>query len=110
MQITRRYDGFFSRVDMGDKGSKYIILFGTPIAHEKDEELALRCALELSKLTQCPARFGINTGYVYCGGIGSARRQEYTVIGVAVNLAARLIPAASLCATFVPRFPPANRS
>jgi class 3 adenylate cyclase/tetratricopeptide (TPR) repeat protein len=94
MQIARRYDGFFSGVDMGDKGSKYIILFGTPIAHENDEELALRCALELSTLPQCPARFGINTGYVYCGGIGSARRQEYTVIGDAVNLAARLMQAA----------------
>jgi class 3 adenylate cyclase/tetratricopeptide (TPR) repeat protein len=94
MQITQRYDGFFSRVDMGDKGSKCIILFGTPIAHENDEELALRCTLELSKLAQCPARFGINTGYVYCGGIGSARRQEYTVIGDAVNLAARLMQAA----------------
>jgi class 3 adenylate cyclase/tetratricopeptide (TPR) repeat protein len=94
MRITHRYDGFFSRVDMGDKGSKYIVLFGTPIAHEADDELALRCALELCTLDQCPARFGINTGYVYCGGVGSVRRQEYTVIGDAVNLAARLMQAA----------------
>ncbi|HVA93117.1 MAG TPA: adenylate/guanylate cyclase domain-containing protein, partial [Chloroflexota bacterium] len=95
MRVVKRYDGFFSRVDMGDKGSKHIILFGTPIAHENDEERALRCALELNKLPQCPARFGINTGYVYCGGIGSARRQEYTVIGDAVNIAARLMQAAA---------------
>ncbi len=35
---------------MGDKGSKFIVLFGTPIAHENDEERALRCALELRAL------------------------------------------------------------
>jgi len=94
MRIVERYGGFFSRADMGDKGSKYIILFGTPVAHEDDEERALRCALELIKLPHCPARLGINTGYVFCGGIGSTRRQEYTVLGDAVNLAARLMQAA----------------
>jgi adenylate cyclase len=94
MRIVERYGGFFSRADMGDKGSKYIILFGTPIAYENDEERALLCALELIKLPHCPARFGINTGYVFCGGIGSEHRQEYTVIGDAVNLAARLMQAA----------------
>ncbi len=94
MQVVKRYDGFLSQVDMGDKGSKHIILFGTPIAHENDEERALRCALELSKLPQCPARFGINTGYVYCGGIGSTRRREYSAMGDAVNIAARLMQAA----------------
>ncbi len=94
MRIVKRYDGFLSQVDMGDKGSKHIILFGTPIAHENDEERALRCALELRTLPQCPAHFGINTGYVYCGGIGSARRREYTAMGDAVNVAARLMQAA----------------
>ncbi len=94
MRVVDRYGGFFSRADMGDKGSKYIVVFGTPVAHEDDEERALRCALELNHLPHCPARFGINTGYVFCGGIGSTRRQEYTVIGDAVNLAARLMQAA----------------
>jgi hypothetical protein len=92
---VERYDGFFSRADMGDKGSKYIILFGTPIGHEDDEERALHCALELIQLPHCPTRIGINTGYVFCGGIGSANRQEYTVIGDTVNLAARLMQAAA---------------
>ena len=96
MRIVERYEGFFSRADMGDKGSKYIILFGTPVAHEDDEERALRCALELIKLPHCPACFGINTGYVFCGGIGSTHRQEYTVLGDAVNLAARLMQASEM--------------
>jgi len=57
MRITQRYDGFFSRVDMGDKGSKFIVLFGTPIAHEDDEARALRCAAELRTLPHCSVRW-----------------------------------------------------
>lgn len=98
--IVHRYGGYLNKVDMGDKGSKYIILFGAPIAHEDDEERALACALELRDL-QLPTLaipptigIGIRTGYVYCGQVGSPQRQEYTVMGYAVNLAARLMQVA----------------
>jgi len=93
MRIVERYGGYFSRADMGDKGSRYLVLFGAPIAHEDDEERALRCALELIALPPGPARIGVNTGFVFCGGTGSDRRQEYTVMGDAANLAARLMQA-----------------
>ena len=98
--IVHRYGGYLNKVDMGDKGSKYIILFGAPIAHEDDEERALACALELRDLrvpalaTQPTIGIGIRTGYVYCGQVGSPQRQEYTVMGYAVNLAARLMQVA----------------
>ena len=92
--LVHRYDGYLNKVDMGDKGSKYIVLFGAPIAHEDDAERALRCALELKALPDTPVRIGINIGFVYCGQVGSAVRQEYTVMGDAVNLAARLMQAA----------------
>lgn len=94
MRVAQRYDGYLSQVDMGDKGSKYVVLFGAPIAHENDEERAVRCALELSRLPHCVARFGVNTGRLYCGSVGSLARQEYTVMGDAMNLAARLMQAA----------------
>ncbi len=61
MEVVKRYDGFLSQVDMGDKGSKHIILFGTPIAHENDEERALRCALESAKQATAVARFGLGS-------------------------------------------------
>ena len=91
IRIVHRYDGHLNKVDMGDKGSKYIALFGAPVAHEDDEERALRCALELVQLPDVPLSIGVNTGFVYCGQVGSAARQEYTVMGDAVNLAARLM-------------------
>ncbi len=93
IRSVERYGGYLNKVDMGDKGSKYIVLFGAPVAHENDEERAIRCALELSAL-DVPARIGVNSGFVYCGHVGSETRREYTVIGDAVNLAARLMQAA----------------
>ena len=95
INIVERYDGYLNKIDMGDKGSKAIILFGAPIAHEDDAGRALRCALEIRDLPQASVHIGINTGYAFCGQVGSPERQEYTVMGDAVNLAARLMQAAS---------------
>lgn len=93
LRIVQRYDGYLNKVDMGDKGSKVIILFGAPVAHEDNDERALRCALELRALPGITTRIGINTGMAFCGLIGAEARQEYTVIGDAVNLSARLMQA-----------------
>ena len=91
LRIVHRYEGYLNKIDIGDKGSKYIVLFGVPLAHEDDDERALRCALELRALpAEVNTRIGINAGFVFCGLVGSAVRREYTVIGDAVNLAARL--------------------
>jgi predicted ATPase len=38
---------------------------------------------------------GITTGWVFCGPIGNQQRREYTLVGNAVNMAARLMQAAS---------------
>jgi class 3 adenylate cyclase/predicted ATPase len=93
IQIIDRYDGYLNKVDMGDKGSKAIVLFGAPVAHENDEERALRCALEIISLPGATARIGVNTGFVFAGQVGSRVRQEYTVMGDVVNLSARLMQA-----------------
>jgi class 3 adenylate cyclase len=84
-------------------GDEIMALFGAPAAHENDPERALRAALDMMAALEAfndehinllPKRlalhFGINTGLVIAGGIGTAQRQDYSVMGDAVNLAARL--------------------
>jgi class 3 adenylate cyclase/tetratricopeptide (TPR) repeat protein len=90
-----RFDGHLRQIDVGDKGSKYIVLFGAPIAHENDAERALRCALELQRLRGARTTgIGIAAGLTYCGVVGAATRREYAAVGDTVNLAARLMQAA----------------
>ncbi len=98
-----RYDG------MVDKfvGDGLMAVFGAPIAHENDPELAVRAALDMLQAaaefepvarTQVGAplqiRIGINSGPAVAGIIGTDQQAAYTVIGETVNLAARLQSAA----------------
>ena len=80
-------------------GDEIMALFGAPVAHENDAERALRAALKMQEvivafnaahLTNLGAHFGINTGLVITGAIGARGRQDYSVMGDAVNLAAHL--------------------
>lgn len=85
-------------------GDEIMALYGAPVAHEDDPARALRTALEMmDALSQFNSKFdtslgmhaGINTGLVVSGGIGSQGRQQYSVMGDAVNLASRLEDASS---------------
>ncbi len=101
---VRYYGGMINKVDLYDQGDKLMVVFGAPVAHEKDVQRAALTALAmqetLSKL-MCGGflsqRIGINSGYVFAGNVGSAlyQRREYTVMGDEVNLAARLMSAAA---------------
>jgi adenylate cyclase len=82
-------------------GDAVMALFGAPVSSEDSPAAAVRAALEMRERMrefQLPggkggvlrARFGINTGLVVVGNIGSARRTEYTALGDAVNVASRL--------------------
>lgn len=84
-------------------GDEIMALFGAPAAHENDPERALRAALDMMAALEVfndehagliPKRlalhFGINSGLVIAGGIGTRQRQDYSVMGDTVNLAARL--------------------
>jgi ABC-type oligopeptide transport system substrate-binding subunit/class 3 adenylate cyclase len=99
-----RYEGTLARL-MGDA---VLAFFGAPIAHEDDPERACRAALEIVEGAQAYAerlerergiegfnvRVGINTGLVVVGEVGSDLRVEYTAMGDAINLAARMEQAA----------------
>ncbi|HSH04126.1 MAG TPA: adenylate/guanylate cyclase domain-containing protein [Anaerolineae bacterium] len=93
--IIERYEG------MVDKfiGDEIMALFGAPIAHEDDPLRAVQTAWEMMhglkgfnkhQQTNLNIHIGINTGLVVAGGIGAEGHQEYSVLGDAVNLAARL--------------------
>jgi adenylate cyclase len=84
-------------------GDAIMALWGAPISHHDDPDRALRAALAMqAAIAQLNAGWaaagrpeirvgiGINYGEVFAGNIGSHRRLEYTVLGDAVNVAARL--------------------
>jgi class 3 adenylate cyclase/tetratricopeptide (TPR) repeat protein len=95
VRVIDRYGGHLRQVASGDKGCLLVAFFGAPVSHEDDEERAVRCCLELLQLPGGPFRAGVTSGSVYCGEIGSDIRREYAVIGDSVNLAARLMEAAT---------------
>ena len=80
---------------MGDKGAKALLLFGAPYALEHREEMALRAAMELVGSSRWPsgveASAGVVSGQLFTGPVGANQRREYTAMGDAINLAARLM-------------------
>ncbi|HNT76988.1 MAG TPA: AAA family ATPase [Anaerolineae bacterium] len=90
-EAVLRYDGIVNKIGVSPKEPYVVVLFGAPHAHEDDPLRAVLAALELQELFGGTLRFGINTGYVFAGDIGTDTRREYTVMGDAVNLAARLM-------------------
>jgi class 3 adenylate cyclase/predicted ATPase len=94
-QTVYRYEGSINKLLVDDKGSISIVLFGAPpMSHLDDPLRAVRCALELQEAAErmgLGLAIGVTTGQVFAGPVGSPTRREYTVIGDAVNLAARLM-------------------
>lgn len=94
--LTHQYKGRLNRLSMGDKGSTFFLLFGAPTPLEEKELLACSWALELKGMIEdyfpnVSLRIGINEGRIYSGIVGGAGRYDYTVMGDAVNFAARLM-------------------
>ena len=105
--LNRCFDVIISRVvaqgGMVNKfgGDCIMAVWNAPQQHTEHRLAACRAALEsIRQLEEVPGApggsaetgfgFGINSGPVLAGSVGSAGRSEYTVIGDAVNLASRL--------------------
>jgi adenylate cyclase len=77
------------------EGDAALCVFGAPTEHPHAAAAALAAARELRRrlsreLRGLDAAIGLSAGQVVAGNIGAAERYEYTVIGDAVNEAARL--------------------
>src|SRR5689334_8377006 len=96
---VERYGGTIARL-MGDG---VLAFFGAPVAHEDDPERAVRCGLDMVQAIETlgaahhvpgardlKVRVGINTGHVVVGVVGTDTAHEYTAMGDAVNVAARM--------------------
>lgn len=100
VELLERHGGYLVSNDIDSHGLKLIIIFGAPVGREQPTADAFRFALEfarerVARHLRLETRIGINSGFVFCGDLGSSFRRDYTVLGDAVNLAARLMAAAS---------------
>ena len=98
-----RYEGTIAQL----QGDAMVAFFGAPVAHEDDPDRAVRAALDMVAAIDEFARqlkathgidfrirAGINSGPVVVGNVGTDLRYEYTALGDAMNVAARMQAAA----------------
>ncbi len=105
-EVVERYEGTLARMDQYAVGDRLVVFFGAPRAHEDDPVRAVYTALDMQKAVrenfsalQTPSgiyrfeqRIGINTGALFAGNAGAPNlRQEYTLMGDDINMAARLM-------------------
>ena len=99
VEIAFAYEGTVDKF----VGDMIMVVWGAPVTHANDPVRAVRAALDmqaaLEKSNASSGRelrigIGINTDELVAGYIGSTRTMSYSVIGDAVNIAARLCSAA----------------
>ena len=82
--------------DVDRDGGKIILAAGAPAAAGDDEERMLLTLHEIvGRRRRLAVRLGVNLGPVFAGNIGPEYRRTYTIMGDAVNLAARLMSKAA---------------
>jgi len=98
-EVIQRHGGAVNKF----VGDEIFATFGVPVPHPDDALRAVRAGIEMQQRLAAMRRdwheqdrpelrmgVGISRGEVVAGTIGSERRKDYTAIGDAVNLGARL--------------------
>ena len=90
--IVHRHEGHIDKF----VGDGLLAVFGAPRRQSDHAERALRAALEIAQSlredtdSELAIGIGLNTGKVLAGNVGGGGRLEFSVIGDAVNVAARV--------------------
>lgn len=98
-EIILDYDGVIDEFI----GDAILVIFGVPIAQDKDVDNAISCSIAMQmamdKVNKRAVKAGypelemgiaVNTGSMVVGNIGSEKRSKYGVVGKEVNLTARM--------------------
>lgn len=95
LEHVQAHGGQLDKLSVDDKGVSTLIVFGFPPASlEFAERRAVEAAIQVRDALAARGKtptIGMTTGDVFCGVVGGPTRQEFTVFGRTVNLAARLM-------------------
>ena len=94
-----RFGGTAEKILIDDKGAVIVGVFGVPPhSHQDDPIRAIRAAMELERSLRglrIEYGIGVTTGFGFCGAYGSEVHREFSILGSVVNIAARLMEAAT---------------
>jgi class 3 adenylate cyclase len=97
--VVGRTGGEILHTALHGDGLEVFAVFGLPgEKHAGNARRAILAALRLSRELAQPdlgLSAGISTGESFCGALGASHRADYTVVGAAVNMAARLASVAA---------------
>ncbi len=96
IEIINKHKGIVNQI----VGDGIMAVFGAPIQHENDCQLAVNAALEIQEelekrnknksIPYTEIGIGIHAGDVITGNVGTAERKQYSITGQAVIIAARI--------------------
>ncbi|XP_017785074.1 PREDICTED: adenylate cyclase type 10-like [Nicrophorus vespilloides] len=97
--ISHGMEGCLNKIFFNDKDLQFLVIFGLRgFIHELDSQRGLNCArrchkqiLQVTGIKSISA--SVTTGLSFCGVIGHNLRREYSVIGLSVNRAQKLLSA-----------------
>ncbi|MGD9707556.1 MAG: tetratricopeptide repeat protein [Candidatus Delongbacteria bacterium] len=90
---AEKFGGWINKLDFYKDGLRALVVFGFPSKLDNDDRHAVLFSKEIAddlKLKDITIRTGINSGSVFITPIGTSGRMEITVMGDAVNTAARI--------------------